>query len=550
MSALPAIDSRPQASVEKLQRAALHQLFTALYWRGRQTVRNQKTGQHKLFARKYGPLLLYSLIGLALIPFSIGNAPHIVAYTMPHAMTFMLAGMTMASACGGLLFNDQESDILLHRPVPARLILIAKVRVLYTQTVLMALALNVGVLLLRGLRIGSWAYIPAHIFSVALEALFCVSAVVLTFQLCVKWFGQARLKSLITAAQVLTAMVLMLGSQLAPRMMRTTDFKHWETSSWIMAVPPAWFGAIDTLAVTLQPTAQLLTGATLALVLTALMTWLAFVRLAGTYEEAVVTLNEHTSSPGLGQSVSNGKPRWPERLAALPGIRWWLRDPAERTGFLLTAVQLTRARDVKLRVYPQIAQFAVYPIIFSIGARGDTGAIFAGGAVAGFLGIIPLTAVSLLRYSEEYRGAELFRFAPLASSAPLFFGARKAAMLLIVVPIAVFWVSVLLITTRQSGILLLLVPGLIVAHVMSLVPGIGSPFLPFSETQADSKSMRLGCLTTMLGFGASLIQGTISAAALSYGYFWQWLLILSVIGFLCDFGFRRSIRRQGTAEEG
>ncbi|MES2706115.1 MAG: hypothetical protein V4726_05865 [Verrucomicrobiota bacterium] len=532
--------------VEKLQRAALYRLFTALYWRGRQTLRNQSAAKSTIMARKYVPLLLYILIGMALLPFAAMKVPPMVFATMPHAMTLMLAGMAMASACGTLLFNDQESDILLHRPVPARLILIAKVRVLFVQTVSLALALNTVIMIASPLRGGgSWRYVPAHIFSVALEALFCVGAVVLAFQLCVKLFGQARLQSLITISQVLMAMFLMLGSQLAPRLMRTTDFVHWDTSPWLMALPPAWFGALDTLAVTLQPTPPLLAGAGLALGLTALITWLAFVRLAGTYEEAVVTLNEHTSSPG---PVTGGKKRWAERLAHLPGMRWWLRDPVERIGFLLTAVQLTRARDVKLRVYPQIAQFILYPIIFSIGTRGDSSG-FAGGAVAGFLGIIPLTAVSLLRYSEEYRGAELFRFAPLTSPAALFFGARKAAMVLVVLPVVVVWSVLLLVISRDASVLLLLLPGLIVAHVISLLPSVNSPFLPFSETQADSKSMGLGCLTMILGLGSALAIGVVSAIARSYGYFTVWLLFLMITGAACDWVFRRAIRRHAIASD-
>ncbi len=82
-----------------------------------------------------------------------------------------------------------------------------------------------------------------------------------------------------------------------------------------------------------------------------------------------------------------------ERLADFPGLGWWLRDPVERAAFLLTAAQLTRTRDVKLRVYPQIAQFTVYPLIFAVGGRGDVSGILSG-FIAGFPGTIPLTGCS------------------------------------------------------------------------------------------------------------------------------------------------------------
>lgn len=80
---------------------------------------------------------------------------------MVHGMTLIMIGMTLTSACGTLLFNEDESDILLHRPVPASLILRAKVKVLLTYSGMLALALNAVPLLVGGLRSsGGWAFIP------------------------------------------------------------------------------------------------------------------------------------------------------------------------------------------------------------------------------------------------------------------------------------------------------------------------------------------------------------------------------------------------------
>lgn len=529
------------ADPAKLQRAALYQLFTDLFWRGRQTARNRKTSAATITIRKGGPLLVFALLGFTMLIFTGRSLPPLIFATLVHAMTFVMVGMTLSASCSSLLFNDQESDILLHRPVPVAFILRAKVRVLLTQAWLPAVALN-GVAFYQGMVRdgGSWRYLPVHLLTLGLEALFVVSAVVLAFHLCLRFFGRERLNSLITTSQVVIAMAAMLGGQLVPRLISQSDVGNWTSSPWLRVLPPSWFGALDTLVVSLSPTPELLLGSALAIGVTALLAWLAFSRLAGSYEEAAVTLNEHTASPG--RSHARGQ-RWTERLTQWPVMRWWLRDPVERAAFLLTAAQLTRARDVKLRVYPQVAQFAVYPLIFLIGGRND-GSGMLGGFLAGFLGTIPLTAVSLLRYSEEYRGAELFRFVPLRSPAPLFHGARKAAMFFVFGPVVLLWIALIWFIHPGMGNLALLIPSLLIGHVAGMVPGPAGSCLPFSETQADGKGMSHGCITMFLSMGTAVGVGIISYFARKEGWFVWWVLALACFCWVLDMVFRRIIRAQ------
>ncbi|RYD37069.1 MAG: hypothetical protein EOP86_04355 [Verrucomicrobiaceae bacterium] len=544
----PPAPAASQAQMENLQKQALRRLFSALYWSGRRTPKNQPLKTRTLMTRKYGPLVFFALLGLILLPFAFPPMPPRVSFVMVHVLTLVMTGMSAATACGTLLFNDQESDILLHRPVPARFILLAKVRVLFGETARMAVALNIAgmaaIALTRGP--GAWRYVPAHLFSVTLQALFCVSAVVLAFQLCAKLFGQARVKSLITASQVVAAVVLMAGGQLAPRLMHSVDLVHWSTSPWIIALPPAWFGGLDLLVTTLEPTPQALAGTALALGVTALTSWLAFSRLAGVYEETVVTLNEHTASPAASY---NGKGRWAERLPRLPLLKQWLRDPLERTGFMLAMAQLGRARDVKLRVYPQIAQWVVYAIIFSFSTRRAESSDFSSAAVTGFLGIIPFMTVELMRYSEEYRGAELFRFAPLASAAPLFFGVRKAVLLLITLPVFLLCTVLMAVISQNPIGLAMLLPGMVLAYIMSAVPALTSPFLPFSETQVESKGVKMGCLMSSLGLAVSMGVSAVSWLAWTYGWFTVWLGCMLAAAVMAEFLFRRIIRSRGIVSD-
>ena len=59
-----------------------------------------------------------------------------------HAMTFVFLGMFVAASAGEVLFNGQEADILLHRPISPRALLWAKVRVLLEVSLWLAGAFN------------------------------------------------------------------------------------------------------------------------------------------------------------------------------------------------------------------------------------------------------------------------------------------------------------------------------------------------------------------------------------------------------------------------
>ena len=60
-----------------------------------------------------------------------------------HCLTFMFVGMFVTASVGEVLFNKDESEILLHRPILPKTLLRAKIGVLAEVSLWMAGALNV-----------------------------------------------------------------------------------------------------------------------------------------------------------------------------------------------------------------------------------------------------------------------------------------------------------------------------------------------------------------------------------------------------------------------
>lgn len=504
------------------QKRTLRRLYLTLMFRGRR----RGSGRPQ---RLVGPVVSFAMslclfAALGVLPALLGRVGFTTFAAALHAMTFLMVGINLATTSGSMLFNPEEAEVLLHRPVTPRALLQAKVEVIVAVSLALALALNACGLVVGALRAdGTWLFIPAHLFSLTLEVLFCTSFVVLTYNLCLRWFGRERLENLMTAVQILVAVSAMLAGQIVPRLItRVDDATLAGASGWLAILPPAWFAALDTVLAGRGASPALLGLAALGIVATIGTTWIGVGRLAATYEQGLVTLNE----AGPGAVKAGGRGRWVAGVLRWPLIRWWLRDPVERVAFRLTIAGLTRARGVKLRVYPMLAQFLVYPLIIFLGGSGMRSFDFHPFAVAfagGFVAMLPPLVLDQLRPAEDWRASDLFWQAPLARASALFHGARKAVILALCGPGMGLVVALGAMWMPDRAELLLILPGLLVVPLFSMLPALGRPFVPFSQPLEGQTHNAGGCLLMMIFMTSAMGLAGLAGWAWITGWF-AWMI--------------------------
>lgn len=511
----------------------LRRLFLTLFLRGRSSRRLQLNTAPKSLGRKLGlTLLFYGVFGFFALVF-IGQPVFAMAVYL-HSMTFVFLGMFVASSAGEVLFNKEEADILLHRPVTARDLLWSKIRVLILVSLWLAGAFNlVGTFAGLGASDGNVLFPFVHIASTILEALFCTSCVVMVYQLCLRWFGRERLESLMTTAQVLVAVAAVFAGQIVPRVLLINGVVRFSpTKWWIGLLPPAWFAAMDdAVAGTRYPSSILL--AAFGVLVTACVVWLAFGKLAGDYE---------TGLQALGESVSrrrpHGRKRWLNALVNTPPLSWFLPNSVSRASFLLTTAYLLRDRDVKLRVYPGIAPMLVMPVIFLFQGSQSHGSLpfgFAFAYAGAFLASLPLLALEFLQYSQQWQASDIFRVAPMPGPADLCRGARQAVLSLFIVPSVLMVATIMWFAQKNASSLLLLLPGLIATPVTALVPAALNRGIPLSLPTEEAKSAN----RSMIMVGIMFVSFALSGIALwswSTGWF-QWMilgeLVVTVPLYIC-----------------
>ncbi len=506
----------------------LRRLFLTLFLRGRTSRGLQKESAPKSVGSKLAlTLLFYAFFGLFVLGF-LGQ-PVFALSVYLHGLTFVFLGMFVAASAGEVLFNKEEADILLHRPVTPRALLQAKIGVLVEVSLWLAGAFNLGGFIAGVFaRDGRWFFLVAHALSTTLEALFCTACVVLTYQLCLRWFGRERLEGLMTTVQVFVAIAAVLSGQLVPRMMGgfggklPVGLKSW----WVSLLPPAWFAGLDdALAGSRAPGSWAL--ALCGLAATAAVLWLAFGKLARDYATGLQTLGEaRTLKPR-----QRARRRWLAQAVAAPPFRWWLGDSVSRAAFLLTAAYLLRDRDVKLRVYPSLASMLVMPVIVLVQQHYGSGSGSFGIAFAGtFLGIVPVLGLNLVQYSQQWQAADLFRAAPIAGPAPLCHGARRAVLCLLTLPVLLAVALVVWLMHSQSSNLALFVPGIIALPVFALIPNLGGRAVPLSVPIEEAKSAGRG----LMMIGVMVVSGIISGlAALAWSGGWfRWLLLVETVSVI------------------
>jgi hypothetical protein len=528
-------------NLKVIQRRALFALFDRIYKRGRRVQWNRDFNPAKQKQRRLLGYVLVIAMGMIMMGFVAGKTPFLVCSALMHSFTTLVAGLGLMYACSEILFHEQESDILLHRPVDSRLILQIKALVIFRNVFIQICLFNLLATIFALKREDvDWRFLLSHPLTLALNILFTLSLVILAYHLCLKLLGRERLRGFMTSVQIVAAFLLVFSSQATLRYFKPIDGVEWVPATWLNFFPTVWFANLEALILGRPHTPFLWIGAGLALVVPGLLAWVAFDLLAGTYEEAVSALNEQVAPRPIAKEPER---RWAERWAQSWWARLWMRDSVQRAGFILTLAQITRVRNVKLKFFSRLIQFSSYPcyvLMSGVEAKSPWLDFF----FPGVFGLIGYTLGEVILHSEEFSGADTFRFAPLSSPATLYYGALKATMLVAFIPILVIWSLVLVVLTHDVTFLQYLIPSVLFGLICSYIPALTKPSLIFSLSDPVGLAFSKGCLFQLLPMAAGALLGGISFFARRWNFYPYWVLILFIVFLVLRKLFRARLERQ------
>ena len=525
-------------TIDRRQLWALLKCYFRLSTRGRVTQSMSRGGKPRSLFFVLG---MYVFVGLMNGLMLLGIDMDVFTYTiMLHSMTFFVVGMAVTAESGDILFNTNESDVLVHRPIHPRTLLLAKSLNLIAFTLVLAGALNLFPTFFGLAARGARPWFPlVHVISITMLCVFCAATVVCTYGLVIKFLDREKFDNFAAWSQVGMSVLFIGGYQVVPRLLqRFAGLSLKPYVRYLSPLPPAWFAGIDSLVAGDLPVADAAPLVVCSLVFTAGLTYIAIGRLAPSYGEGLTRLSE-------GRSRLPKPIRLRSRSTSMrnPILRWWLRDPIERWSFRLAAVYMRRDRDIKLRLYPSLSFFLVFPLISLLDRKRGAFSAFLPLMTIWILGTMPISALETLRMSPHYAAADIFAVAPLASAAPVFHGVRKAIIFYLLVPsicLAGILIGYLAPGGHQS--LLLAAPGLIAIPTLSLLPGLSEGYLPLSRPAIRGEQSARNMSLIFLTMFAMLAVVGVSWLAWTSGYLLVLVAIELVVVGLLHWIFNRKIR--------
>jgi hypothetical protein len=487
-------------------------------------------------------IVMYMFVGLMTGIVVLSTRIDVFTYTiLVHSMTFFVVGMAVTSESGDILFNTNESDVLVHRPIHPRTLLLAKSINLIVFTLILAGALNLFPMFCGVAADGARVWFPVvHLFSMVLLCVFCAAAVVCTYGLVIKFLDREKFDNFAAWSQVVMSVMFVGGYQIVPRLMnRFEGLSLTPYARYLFPLPPAWFAGIDSWVAGDMTASGALLGA-VGLLSTVALSYVAIGRLAPSYGEGLTRLSENRSRTSQPATVS----RRPTSIRN-PILRWWLRDPVEQWAFRLAAAYMRRDRDIKLRLYPSLTVFLIFPLMNLLDRNRHGFSAFLPLVTIWVLGMMPYQTLQTLQMSQDHLAADIFAIAPLPSAAPVFHGVRKATIYYLLIPsLCVAAILIGYLAPGGSEGLLLAVPGVVAIPVLSLMPAAAQDYLPLSRPVArgEQSSRNVSLLfMTMLAMAGVLV---VSYLAWESGLIWYLVAIEGVVAILLYQYLNRKIRNR------
>jgi hypothetical protein len=521
------------SSIDRVQLRALLKCYWRLSTRGRVARAMGRGGKPRglIFV-----LVMYLIVGFMTSMIAFSPIDLFTYAIIVHSMTFFVVGMAVTSESGDILFNANESDVLVHRPIHPRTLLLAKTLNLIGFTLILATALNLFPTFF-GLAVGgARPWFPAiHLFSMVVLCVFCAAAVICVYGLVIRFLDREKFDNFAAWSQVAMSILFIGGYQIVPRLLQRFEGLTLKPyARYLFPLPPAWFAGLDSAAAGDLPFGALL--GVIGLAVTAALAYVAIGKLSSSYSEGLAKIAETRSSEPARKRVRKS------RAFRNPLLRWWLRDPIELWTFRLAAAYMRRDRDTKLRLYPSLTIFLVFPVISLLDRNRGGFSSFAPLLTVWMLSMLPYQALQTLQMSQHYLAADIFAITPLATAASVFHGVRKATIVYLLLP-ALAVAGLLTGYLSPGGLqgLQLALPGLLLIPVLTLVPGLVEDYLPLSRPAArgDQTSRNLGLMFV------SMIAMTIVLAATYIAWklevLWYMLAIEALVVILIYYLMNRII---------
>jgi ABC-2 type transport system permease protein len=445
---------------------------------------NQK--QKESNASFYWTLLVYALLSSIFGFFVYVSASVTAVYSMAFAYVMFMLSMTLITDFSSVILDSNDNAVLLPRPIDDRTLLIARITHILMYLLSMMFALSLPVLIVTIVKHG--VFIGLIFLTNSLLSLILVVFLTNIFYLVLmKFTSEEKLRNVINSFQIILTFMFMGGYRIVGRLVDFDVFTsnlELNASWWHYLVPPIWMGNSMNVAINHQ-----FDGSKFIFVfLTLTVPFMVFFLVNNIFSEGF-------SQAIAGMDIAKREEKTPNQVKSSDFVghlaQFFTGTAIERGTFEFVWKLTTRDRKFKLRVYPSLAYFLIYPI-FMISSGRNEGSfsqqienIRESSWILVMIIYLCFSILLIIRsqisQSEEFKAAWIFNIAPITQPGEVLSGAFRSVMVKFMLPIILILCIILPIVWGFAIFDDVLFGALTVINI-SLLNAIGSTHnkLPFS----------------------------------------------------------------------
>lgn len=443
-------------------------------------------------------LWIYVLMGLILIPFVCMKSSYIYQMSLVFVIVIFFIMTSLISDFSSVLLDIKDKVIIGIRPVDPKTLRLSKTIHILIYMICLSGALT-GPALLVSLFTQGLMFFLIFLFSIILLNIFIIVLTALVYFFVLRFFDGEKLKDIINYVQIILSVVLMLGYQLLGRLFNVVNLNVQFTPKWWQYfIIPVWFSAPFQMIKKSEINSRLVIFTVMAVVVP-IISIIIYIKLMPVFENNLQKLSNNYKEDKRSKKTS---------IRLLSKIL--CRDKEERMFFRFAFDMMKNERDFKLKVYPTLAYSTFFPFIFIFQLLTSINMAEISQSKSYlfiyFCGMMLPTVIIMLRYSESYKGAWIYKALPIKNPAHVFKGTIKAFITKLFFPVFLFQsiIFTAVFGTRIVPDLLLIFLNMMLFNILSFLAI--EKHLPFSEPFQSSQQGN-GGITLILFMLLGLLAG-------------------------------------------
>ncbi|MEW9095923.1 MAG: hypothetical protein AB2417_12650 [Clostridiaceae bacterium] len=394
-------------------------------------INNHKNNEEEQGNKFFKSLVSYFLLGIVLAILMIPKFNTMYQMTVFFGITMFMLITTLISDFSSVLLDLRDKNIIFTKPVDSKTINAAKITHILIYMFCVTTALT-GLSLLVSLRHGVTFFLILF-FEIILIDIFMIAIIAALYTFILKFFDGEKLKDIINYVQIILSIFLAVGYQLMGRLFSIVDINVvFNPKWWQYLIPPAWFAAPFEMILNNNYSSFILILSSMAVIMP-IVSIVIYIKLIPTFERNLQKLNNNSNfTSKRRRSIS-------ESIANLICF-----NKIEKTFYKFTCNIIKNEREFKLKIYPSLGFAIIFPFIFLfnsisremslsewINHLSSTKYYFN----IYFCAFASSTVIMMIKYSEKYKGAWIYKVAPIKEISPIFKGTIKACLIKLIIPI-------------------------------------------------------------------------------------------------------------------